>query len=142
MTFSPDDIAGVERVIASAIAPAFLLTGIFAALNVMTGRLGRLIDRERAIREGRSVALEDEPQRLAARARYVHRAILCAVLSAIMLATLIVWSFVGGLLGLPVAWVLAGLLTGAMVALIAALAFFLAEVRIAARHLPLADHVR
>jgi MFS family permease len=135
----PDDVAGIERIIASSIAPAFLLTGIFSALNVLAGRLGRLIDRERAIREGRSEALEGEQARLAQRARAVHRAIFACVVAAILLCALIVWSFVGGALGLPVAWVLAALLVAAMLALIVALVLLLAEVRIASRHLPLDD---
>jgi Protein of unknown function (DUF2721) len=58
----------IERAISQSIAPAFLLTGIFAALNVLTGRLARLIDRERAIRNGLSPALPGERARLARRA--------------------------------------------------------------------------
>jgi uncharacterized membrane protein YgcG len=135
--FGPDDLEAIERIIAAAIAPAFLLTGIFGALNVFAGRLGRLIDRERAIREGRSAELDGERARLARRARCVHRAIFAAVVAAILLCSLIVWSFVGGFLGLPVGWVLAALLVGAMVAMMVSLGMFLAEVRIASRHLPL-----
>ena len=138
MQFGADDIAGIERVIASAIAPAFLLTGIFSALNVLAGRLARLIDRERAIREGNSIALEGEVARLARRARCVHRSIVCCVVAAILLCVLIVWSFVGGFLGLPVGWVLAALLVVAMLAMIVALLSFLTEVRVASDHLPLA----
>lgn len=139
MISGPGDITGVEGAIQSAIAPAFLLTGIFSALNVLTGRLGRLIDRERSIREGRSAALPGELPRLAGRARHLHRAIGACVVAAILLCMLIVWTFAGGFLGLPVAWVLAGLLILAMLALIAALALFLAEVRLATTHLPLDD---
>ncbi|WP_426958055.1 DUF2721 domain-containing protein [Muricoccus radiodurans] len=139
MITGPGDIAGVEQAIQSAIAPAFLLTGIFSILNVLTGRLGRLIDRERSIREGRSLALEGERSRLARRARYVHRAIAFAVTAAILLCGLIVWAFVGGFLGVPVAWVLAALLVCAMLALITSLTLFLAEVRVASDHLPLDD---
>jgi MFS family permease len=139
MMFDPGDVAGVERIIASAIAPAFLLTGIFSALNVLAGRLGRVIDRERAIREGRSDPLEGERRRLARRARCMHRSIACSVTAAILLCGLIVWSFAGNVLGLPVAWVLAALLVGAMLAMIAALILFLNEVRLASAHLPLSD---
>lgn len=137
MLFGPDDVAGVERIIQSAVAPAFLLSSIFSALSVLAGRLGRLIDRERAIREGRAAALAGERGR---RACCVHRAIFGCVMAAILLCTLIVWSFIGGVLGLPVAWVMAALMIGAMVALITALLFFLSEVRLAAHHLPLDDN--
>ncbi len=133
----PEAVREIEQIIAAAIAPAFLLTGIFGVLNVLAGRLARLVDRERSIREGKSEALEDERPRLAERARCIHRSIICCVLAAILLCVLIVWSFTGAFLGLPVAWVLAALLVGAMVSLIAALLFFLKEVRVASRHLPL-----
>ncbi len=73
------------------------------------------------------------------RAWCLHRAIGACVLAAILLCSLIVASFGGAFLGLRVAWVLAALLITAMVSLIAALALFLAEVRFASRHLPLAD---
>ena len=120
-----------------AIAPAFLLTGIFSLLNVLAGRLARLIDRERAIRENRSVALTGERRRLAQRARCAHGAILGCVLAAILLCLLIVISFVGISLGLRVAWLLGALLVAAMLAMISALSLFLREVRLASHHLPL-----
>jgi MFS family permease len=135
--FEENDIAGVERIIASAIAPAFLLTGLFGLLNVLSARLGRVIDRERAIREKRGTPMEGEGPRLAWRARNLHRAISCCVLAAILLCGLIVWSFVGAFVGLPLARLLAGLLVGAMLALILALMLFLREVRLASTHLPL-----
>lgn len=139
LNLGPDDIAGLEQGIAGAITPAFLLTGIFAALNVLAGRLSRLVDRERDIREGRSVALPGELARLVRRARCAHRAILSCVVAAILLCVLIIWAFLGALIGLPVAWVLAALLIGAMGALMTALVYFLVEVRLAAHHLPLDD---
>ena len=61
------------------------------------------------------------------------------MLAATLLCSLIVVSFGGAFLGLRIAWVLAALLIAAMLSLIAALLLFLAEVRLASRHLPLAD---
>lgn len=132
----PEAVSELEQSIAAAIAPAFLLTGIFSMLNLLVGRLARLVDRERSIREGYSRELTEERQRLAQRARSIHRAIVCCVVSAILLCGLIVWSFAGAFLGLPVAWVLAALLVAALSALTLALLFFLKEVRIASVHLP------
>jgi uncharacterized membrane protein len=140
--FGMGDVAEIETAIQTAIAPAFLLTGIFGALNVITGRLGRLIDRERAIRDGVSPALPNERARLASRARCAHYSISWCVMAAILLGALIVVSFGGALLGMRVAWALAALLISAMAALIAALLFFLAEIRLAAMHLPLPDDGR
>ncbi|MBL6080198.1 DUF2721 domain-containing protein [Belnapia sp. T18] len=135
--FGAHDVAELERTIQLAIAPAFLLIGIFSALNVLAGRLARLIDQERAIRNGLSPAPPGERRRLAEPTCHVHRAIACGVLAAMALCTLIVRSFGGVFLGLAVAWVLAGLLIGAMLLLAVALAFFLTEVRVAPHHLPL-----
>jgi hypothetical protein len=106
---------------------------------VLAGRLARLIDRERAIRNGASPALPGERERLARRARCTHHALICCVVAAILLCSLIVVSFGGVFLGLRVAWILAVLLIAAMLSMIAALGFFLAEVRLAAHHLPLPD---
>jgi MFS family permease len=136
--FGPEDVQELEHAIQLAIAPAFLLTGIFGLLNVLAGRLGRLIDRERAIRNGLAPALPGERIRLAQRARAAHAAIAGCVLAAILLCALIVTSFVGIFLGLRIAWVLSALLVGAMLALIGALALFFREVRLASHHLPLA----
>jgi hypothetical protein len=135
--FGPEDVQELEHAIQFAIAPAFLLTGILGLLNVLAGRLGRLIDRERAIRNGLSPALPGERLRLARRARFVHAAIAGCVLAAILLCMLIVAS-IGIVLGLRVAWLLSALLVLAMLALIGALALFFREVRLASHHLPLA----
>ena len=44
--FGVEDVAEIERAIQAAIAPAFLLTGIFSLLNVLTGP-PRPVDRPR-----------------------------------------------------------------------------------------------
>ncbi len=137
--FGAADITEIERAIQLAIAPAFLLTGIFSVLNVMVSRLGRLIDRERAIREGRSPALIGERVLLARRARAVHYAISGCVVAAITLCTLIVVSFAGVFFELAAALILAVLLIVAMLTMMAALVLFLVEVRLASRHLPLPE---
>ncbi len=134
--FDARDIAGIETAIHMAIAPAFLLTGVFAALNVLTQRLARVVDRERSIRDGHSVALDGEFAVLAGRARAAHRAITCCVLAAIALCAVIVISFLGVVFELLAAFVVAGLLMAAMGAIILALLCFLAEVRLSAFHLP------
>jgi predicted signal transduction protein with EAL and GGDEF domain len=137
--FGIDDVAEIERAIQLAIAPAFLLTGIFSLLNVVCSRLARLVDRERTIRNGNSPALPGEPAHLGLLVRYGHHAIAYCVTAAILLCSLIVVSFGGVFFGLRVALVLAVLLILAMFSLASALVLFLLEVRLAARHLPLDD---
>jgi hypothetical protein len=131
------DVAEIERAIQLAIAPAFLLTGIFGALNVLVGRLDRLIERERAIRSGAASAMPAERRQLARRASCIHRSVFACLVAAILLCSLIVLSFAGVFLGLRVALPLALLLIAAMLAMVTALVLFLAELGIASRHLPL-----
>jgi len=137
--FDASDIEGIERTIQLAIAPAFLLTAVLAALNVLTQRLARLMDREREIRDGLSRSLPGERHILAARARWAHRAITACVVTAILLCLLIIIAFVGVVLELLAAFVVAGLLMTAMASLMIALVCFMMEVRLATWHLPIDD---
>lgn len=131
------DVAEIDRAIQLAIAPAFLMSGIFGLITILANRLARLIDRERAVRGGQAVPQPDEQRFIGLRARHLHRAIGCCVLAALLLALLIVMSFVGILLQLEVAWVLAALLVVAMMALMVALLLLLTEIGLAFHHLPL-----
>lgn len=132
------DILDIERTIQLAVAPAFLLTGIMSALGTLTSRLARLIDRERAIRAG-VLPLPGELRRIARRARLAHRAIMCCVIAAFLVCALIVVSFAGPFFGLRTGVALAALLIGALGALMTALGLFLAEIGLAAEHLPGAE---
>ena len=49
MILTPDSSNDIASVIQLALAPAFLLTGIAGMLNVMAGRLSRIIDRGRVV---------------------------------------------------------------------------------------------
>lgn len=131
------DVAEIDRAIQLAIAPGFLMSGVFLLITILANRLARLIDRERAVLAGAAAPLPEERRFIARRARHLHRAIGGCVLAAFLLALLIVMSFVGILMQLEVAWVLAGLLVIAMLALMVALLLLLAEIGLAFRHLPL-----
>ena len=48
---STDIISEMAKAIQLALGPVFLLTGIAGMLNVMSGRLSRIIDRGRALTE-------------------------------------------------------------------------------------------
>ena len=48
---TPDALNNIANAIQLALAPVFLLTGIAGMLNVMSGRLSRIIDRGRALTE-------------------------------------------------------------------------------------------
>ena len=64
------NITNVSQAIQLALTPVFLLTGIGGLLNVMTGRLARIIDR------GRYLA-ETPPPTLAGSARLERRVSYC-----------------------------------------------------------------
>jgi hypothetical protein len=78
------DVA-VAHAIQLAVAPVFLLSGICAILAVMTNRLGRIIDRARALEEkldgaGAEIlaSLRADLAILSRRAKLISRAITCA----------------------------------------------------------------
>ena len=85
-----DDLA---KAIQLALAPVFLLTGIGALLNVMTGRLARIMDRGRAFAEGkvRLVATDYawialERKNLEPRRRLTSIALIATTIAALLAA--------------------------------------------------------
>ena len=56
-----NDIGGAIQL---ALAPVFLLTGIAGMLNVMSGRLSRIIDRGRSLKENKDVIATYEQTKL------------------------------------------------------------------------------
>jgi hypothetical protein len=71
----------IAHLIASSVAPVFLLTGVAAMLGVLTNRLARIVDRARTLegrlesRTGKAKDLHADLLVLARRARYVNVAI-------------------------------------------------------------------
>ena len=117
----------VERAIALALAPAFLLTATMTALNALTTRLTRILDRMG------DAALLQERAWLERRSTWARRSIqLCAV-SAFLVASQILWAFTAALFGDEGGMVLAVLLSLAMVAFMGAMLAFVAETVIAER---------
>jgi hypothetical protein len=126
------------RAIQLALAPVFLLTGIAGLLNVMTARLGRIIDRGRQLTETPqdNIALPphdraNELRSLDRRRRLAGMAIKACTLAALLTCLVIVLLFAEVLLGLPLKWLEGGLFTGATVALVVGLTYFLREVHLA-----------
>src|SRR5258706_8402342 len=102
-----DGLDDITHAIQLSIAPVFLLTAIAGFVNALVTRLGRAIDRRRAVEEllpayegGTAEDMRDELRLLARRIRYITGAIGLAVLSAIFVCILIGTAFVGGYLGL------------------------------------------
>lgn len=138
MTPTLDGFNDIARAIQLALAPVFLLTGIAAMLNVMTGRLARIIDRGRALTEGRDGFVACDPElitlehrNLERRRHYTSIAITASTISALLVCMVIAVLFIEVLLGAPLKWVIGGLFTIAMLALVVGLGYFLREVHLA-----------
>ena len=131
-------ITDVAHVIQLAVAPVFLLTGVGAILSVLVNRLGRVVDRFRALEHNlpelsdtARPSVQDEMRNLARRARMIHWAIGlctgCALLVCIVIATL----FVGSITQIEMPAVIATLFILAMLTLVAGLLCFLREIALA-----------
>jgi hypothetical protein len=127
------------RAIQLALAPVFLLTGIAGLLNVMTGRLARIVDRVRDLARdagpaGRLAGAVDPAQRvLELRRHFTSIAITACTVAALLVCVVIATLFVEAMLEAPLKWLVGVLFTSAMLALVVGLAFFLREVQLAMR---------
>ncbi len=130
MAVAPD-VTSVAQVIQQAVAPVFLLAGVGAILSVLSGRLGRVIDRFRAIERTHAedrAAYAAEIVRLQRRARWIHWAITLCTLCALLVCVVIAVLFIGSELGEELSATIATLFIAAMAALIAGLLCFLREI--------------
>lgn len=134
------NIADVPQAIQLALGPVFLLTGIAGILNVMTGRLARIIDRGRQLSEGLAgagsgvtEAAREELHGLERRRAIASAAITACTLSALLVCMVIAALFLEEMFDVPLKWPVGLLFTGATLALVASLAFFLREVQLATR---------
>lgn len=131
-------ITTVAHVIQLAVAPVFLLTGIAAILGVLINRLGRVVDRFRALENIAPKAAESERavQRtemviLSRRARLIHWAITLCTVAALLICIVIATLFVGSSMGVELSGTIASLFIVAMLALISGLLSFLREISLA-----------
>ena len=136
-------LADVAHTIQLSVAPVFLLAGIGALLNVVTSRLGRAVDRARALEDK---LLNETEDTAAARMRHelgvldrrmtrAQRSIFLFCFSALLICVLVAALFVTDLANLQLSTAIGILFISAMVALIGGLSFFLAEVTLATRTL-------
>ncbi|GAA4000803.1 DUF2721 domain-containing protein [Sphingomonas humi] len=137
---TPETAQAVARIIGQAVAPVFLLAGIGAFLNTLTGRLARIVDRGRVIEPQLLGSVGAEHDRLVREINMVDRrmglmssAITSTVASAVLVCTVVVLLFAAALTNLHAGTAIALLFIGAMVTLAAGFFIFLIETRIAAR---------
>ncbi len=132
------NIGDVAHAIQLALAPVFLLTGIAGILNVMAGRLARIIDRGRRLTEQpipqelqHGETLQVELGSLERRRHLASAAITASTFAALLVCTVIVALFVEALLQIELKWLVGILFTGSTVALVVGLTYFLREVHLA-----------
>jgi hypothetical protein len=135
---NPDNAIDVTRLIQLAVAPVFLLTAVGTIIGVLSSRLGRVVDRSRALEdrlrqlapEGQKAARE-ELNILSRRVRLVYASITLAVVCALFVGLLIAVAFVDAFVALDLSKFIGLLFIGAMLAFILALMVFLREIFLA-----------
>jgi hypothetical protein len=138
--------AMIAQTIQLSVAPVFLLVATGALLNVLTGRLARVVDRSRDLitRWGETEGREHD--RLVAELRAVDRrmdiinnSIMAAVGCGITVCMLVALLFVQELMGLNLGMAVSAVFALAMLLLLGSLILFLVEVRLAIRtiHVPI-----
>ncbi len=143
--FALPAISSLAQTIQLAIAPVFLLAGIGAILNVLAGRLARVVDRSRVLEELYASSEGEEHRRhvlelrvIDRRMRLANASIALIVSSAIVVCLLVALLFVTQVVGLPLRQLVAIAFVLGMTLLIAGLVLFLVEINLALRSL----HVR
>ena len=146
--FQVSSLPGLAHTIQLALAPVFLLTGIGSILNMLTGRLTRIVDHARRIEE--AFTQKDDPRHarqvtelrlLDRRMRIVNNAIFLATASAVALCTVVAAMFLAEMAGFGFARTLSLVFATSLFLLIASLVLFLIEVRLAVGAIVIRDEL-
>ena len=140
-------ITDIAHTIQLAVAPVFMLAGIGSFLNVLTGRLNRVVDRARYLagehrgERGDREKLVDELRVLDYRIKLASIAIWLCTASAVMICFVVAGLFIADLARLGFARTMAVGFVAAMLLLVAGLLIFLVEVQFAYRAIRISDDV-
>ncbi len=133
-------VSALTQVIQLAVAPVFLLTSIAGFLAVLSGRLGRIVDRARYLEERAQAggdnddsASQYELHNLWRRVQLANRAIALCTASGSFICLVVIGLFVGDYWSLVIGEVIVGIFVIAMCLLTLALLLFLKEVQLAIR---------
>ncbi len=133
-------VSTIAQTIQLSLSPVFMLAGIGALLNVLAGRLSRVVDRARALEQlhPRSTGPEHdrhvwELRLLDRRIAIINMALLLGVSSAVMTCIVVALLFVAELAHLHFGTLVALCFITAMLLLISALISFMIEVRASLR---------
>ena len=130
------DVSDISKLIALALAPVFLITGIGSILNVLGNRLSRVVDRGRFLHRliakgGENDRYRTELDLQIRRMNLVGWSIGLCVASALLICALVAVIFLGGLMHFDPYEIIGVLFVCAMVSLIVGLLLFLLEIRLA-----------
>lgn len=141
-------LSTVAHAIQLAVAPVFLLAGLAGILNLLAGRLARVVDRARNIEAtyvGQAGQEHDrqvwELRRLDRRMTVLNWSLFLCTASAIAICIVVAMLFMSALAGLGFARTVASLFIAAMVMLTLGLGLFLHEVRISIRAIRVRDEL-
>lgn len=139
MTLAPE-VTTIAQTIQLSLSPVFMLAGIGGVLNVLAGRLARVIDRVRILEQRTEFATVAEQDRhvweltlLDERMRIINRALYLVVGGAIMTCLVVALMFIAELARLHIGSTVAVCFVLAMLLLIAGLVAFLIEVHVSLR---------
>ncbi|MCC2978381.1 DUF2721 domain-containing protein [Sphingomonas sp. PL-96] len=139
MAFSPV-LSTVAETIQVAIAPVFLLAGLGAILNVMVGRLARIVDRSRQLEVLHVSTTGLERQRhiqelrlIDGRIRTINTAVYLNVMAAIAICLVVAMLFVAELGNFQIGQVIAVAFIISMLLLTGGLICFLIEIHMSVR---------
>ena len=140
------EVVDIAHAIQLALAPVFLLSGIWVFLGVLANRLARIVDRARSMEKELHLPEARDPERirrqlaaLAKRARFINIAITLGTIAALLVALVVALLFMSTFVPLNLAPPVALLFVAAMFSLVAAFVSFLIEVRVAIAVLRIGD---
>ncbi|HEX4874639.1 MAG TPA: DUF2721 domain-containing protein [Sphingorhabdus sp.] len=132
------ELKTVISVLQTALTPAFLLVAVGSLLNVLTGRLSRIVDRSRHLEDRYPATQGEDLVRLVLELRIlqrrmiiVGRSILLSVLAAVAVCVMIGLLFLMGLSDFSMAWIIVAVFMVALALLAGALGAFVREISLA-----------
>ena len=126
----------VQQVVQLSLAPAFLLSGIGAVMNVIMSRMiwisQRIENIEEKMEDQRTARQAREVTWLMRRRKLMQGAIMFSTAAAVMISAVIMLLFVSAYITAQIGTIIAGLWVLTMLLLVTGLGFFLFETRLAA----------
>jgi hypothetical protein len=127
----------VQQVVQLSLAPAFLLSGIGAVMNVIMSRMIWIAQRveniETKMEDQRTARQARELAWLMRRRKLMQGAIMFSTAAAVMISAVIMLLFISAYITAQIGTVIAGLWVLTMALLVTGLGFFLFETRLAAK---------